>query len=106
MSAVLVLSQVPNATAASANSAQKPKIVDIAIGSGHVLALDSEGGVWSWGKMSNGSLGLGDLVDVSTPKKIDSLPPVRAIAAAHFHSAAVDKDGNVWVWGENSDGQL
>jgi alpha-tubulin suppressor-like RCC1 family protein len=106
LTAVLVTGLVPNAGVASAASAQKPKIVDILIGAGHVLALDSEGGVWSWGKSEIGALGQGDLTDVPTPKKMDALPPVRSIAAAQFHSVAADRDGNVWVWGSNTSGEL
>lgn len=105
-SMLLGLGSVSHSPMPAANAAQKPKIVDIAIGPFHVLALDSDGGVWSWGRTVAGSLGHGDLTDLPAPRKIASLPPVTAVAVGVNHSVALDKDGNVWVWGDNTWGQF
>lgn len=39
-------------------STENPEIVKIATGKHHVLALDSKGNVWSWGKNDRGQTGL------------------------------------------------
>lgn len=106
MAVVLALGISPSVRTPVASAAQKPEIVDVAIGVRHVLALDKDGGVWSWGNDAGGALGHGDRTEVPTPKKIESLPPVTAIAAGDYHSVALDRDGNVWVWGSNVQGQL
>ena len=51
---------------------QRVPIIKIAAGKDHLLALDVNGRVWSYGKGYYGQLGNGDWHDVWTPKLIDS----------------------------------
>ncbi|KAJ3086598.1 hypothetical protein HK102_012865 [Quaeritorhiza haematococci] len=87
---------------------QKERIVDIAAGSDHVLALDERGRVWSWGNGQQFQLGR-RLIE---RRKIHGVKPERLglknvvkIGAGAFHSFAVDKDNTVYAWGLNNWGQ-
>jgi alpha-tubulin suppressor-like RCC1 family protein len=90
-----------------------PRIQQIASYYATDVALDVEGHVWGWGFNSCGQLGLnpgkgsGRLeYYVESPRKIDGLPPIRAIAAGKRHVLALDGEGHVWAWGEGTDTQL
>src|SRR5690348_14987706 len=50
-----------------------PDITHVEGGREHVLALDSTGHVWSWGDGSKGALGLGTIVDHSSPVQVPGL---------------------------------
>ena len=49
--------------------------------SSHSHALKSDGTLWSWGYNTNGRLGLGDVVDRSSPVQVGSLTTWTSIAA-------------------------
>ncbi len=77
------------------------RVVALAAGKAHVLALKSDGTVWAWG--DNGSHALGaDTAGVfqNTPVQVGGLPGrTVAVAAGLDHSAAIESDGTVWTWG-------
>eukprot|EP00452_MALV-II_sp_L67-6_P000107 gene107-169_t len=88
------------------------RIVEIAKGWQHVLALDTEGRVWSWGLNSKGQLGLcapsesGEDV-FAEPSCVVTLAgnyKVRQVAAVRDASFAVTEEGEVWCWGCGSGG--
>lgn len=81
-------------------------IVSIACGESHVLALDYEKTVWTWGFNKFGQLGHGDLVDRSVPTLIQTLKTIVKIAAAYNFSYAVSENGRVYAWGDNKNFQL
>lgn len=92
-----------------------PRIRQISTYQATDLALDVEGRVWGWGFNSCGQVGLNpgrgsdsDLADmyVVHPRRIEGLPPIRAIAAGKRHALALDTEGRVWAWGENADMEL
>jgi alpha-tubulin suppressor-like RCC1 family protein len=84
------------------------RIVRVSAGMHHVLALDSNGQIWAWGRNLNGELGLGNKQPQHIPKAIsaigssslETLPPCVSIAAGHLSSSAVGVDGTVWMWGD------
>lgn len=86
------------------------KIVAIAAGDYHTLAVDANGRVWAWGK--NGYGQLGSTVGTGTPLATDAptlvlgLTGIVAVAAGAEHSVALKSDGTVWAWGRNTTGQL
>jgi len=90
------------------------RIVKIAAGGSHSLALDSDGHVWSWGYNYFGQLGnglSGDNVYSATPAKISipapGLDSSALIAAGVDHSLAYDPVNDIlYVWGFNLYGQL
>lgn len=85
------------------------RIVAVAAGNRHTLALAESGNVWSWGCNQRGQLGLGKEIEQSAePKPIASLVgnKIVRIAAGAEHSLAVSESGEVYSWGCGSDGRL
>lgn len=115
------------------NLGQK-KIVKIASGDAHSLALSSKGEVYSWGTSSSGQLGLGfceDSFEPGTgltqarrvnPEKVSFYKTIRKgdkivmeqlndllivdISVGKTFSFAIDKEGGIYGCGNNSFGQL
>jgi alpha-tubulin suppressor-like RCC1 family protein len=77
------------------------KIIAIATGRKHTLALEDDGTVWAWGSSGRGQLGNGAFGKSNRPVKVLGLQNVIAIAAGESHSIALKKDGTVWTWGIN-----
>lgn len=75
-----------------------PKIVSIAAGSWHSVALDSDGNVWIWGANREGQLGISGAYSLS-PVRLSGIPKARAIAAGWFSSSAITSQNRVLVWG-------
>lgn len=77
------------------------KVVSIAAGKAHSLAVESDGSVWAWGDNSSHQLGR-DTADSyqNMPLRVEGLSG-RAVAVAGGldHSAAILTDGMVWTWG-------
>ena len=84
------------------------KIVLLAAGSNHILALDNKGIVLAWGDGQQNQLGR----RIIERNKLSSLQPLSLglpkrlrivkIACGSYHSFALDKDGQVWGWGLNN----
>jgi alpha-tubulin suppressor-like RCC1 family protein len=85
-------------------------IIQVAVGGGHVLALDSTGTVWSWGNNTYGQLGNGTTSSLPysnpSPVPVPGINGVVQIAAGTNFSLALRGDGSVYAWGLNSAGQL
>ena len=86
------------------------RVVAIAAGDNHNMALREDGTVWSWGKGDLGQNGTGaaGLTRRQTlPGQIFGLDHVIAIDTNGTSSAfALKSDGTVWAWGNNASGQL
>jgi len=81
-------------------SMQGTRIVSVATGCCHCLALSTVGEVYSWGCNSYGELGYLDQDMADTPSRIESLSHIEHIAAGHdYVSAAIDETGNLYTWG-------
>ena len=79
----------------------------VSAGSGHNLAVDIDGNLWSWGSNSWGQLGDGTFVSYRyTPVQIMTGVSLSFISAGATHNHAIDSDGNLWAWGSNISGQL
>jgi len=84
-------------------SMQGRRIVSVAAGDWHCLALSREGEVYSWGDGKFASLGHGD-EGAALPSRIESLSRVESIAAGvSWTSAAVDENGRLFTWGRATD---
>ncbi|GJJ75874.1 hypothetical protein EMPS_08232 [Entomortierella parvispora] len=77
-------------------------------GEAHLLALASNGDLYSWGSGRHGQLGHGDLVSEEHPKVIESLQGIRITSAAcgSSFSIVLSETGDVYTFGLNDHGQL
>ena len=74
-------------------------VVQIVGGAKHMLALKSDGTVWSWGANREGQLGLGDRQAQAKPTRIQPLTGVTRIYAYESMSGAQQANGSWLVWG-------
>jgi hypothetical protein len=85
------------------------KVIQIACGMFHSLALTQEGDLFSWGMGFEGQLGLtAQYKCVSSPRYVKFFfnRPVKYIACGHNYSLCITYDNRLWGWGENTLGQL
>ncbi|HJL51786.1 MAG TPA: hypothetical protein QF695_04015, partial [Arenicellales bacterium] len=98
------------------------KIISVAAGRNHSVALAADGTVYTWGSSDYGQLGnnsTGTSSDESTPVKVlkgaysgttylgdDSDNKIIAISAGMYHSLALATDGTVFAWGRGDNSQM
>uniref|UniRef100_A0A4W3GEK6 HECT and RLD domain containing E3 ubiquitin protein ligase 4 n=1 Tax=Callorhinchus milii TaxID=7868 RepID=A0A4W3GEK6_CALMI len=85
------------------------RIIQVACGYYHSLALSNGSQIFSWGQNKYGQLGLGpDTTSKSAAQQIQSLNgvPFIQIAAGGAHTFALTLSGAVFGWGRNKFGQL
>ncbi len=97
--------------------------IAVSAGTGHALALKSDGTLWAWGDNTFGELGDGCYYDLTkspkqlvcgsrttlnsnVPEAIDSGSTYKAIAAGYLYSLGIKSDGTLWGWGSNAHGNL
>ena len=88
------------------------RVVAVAAGFHHSVALSACGIAFSWGKA--GTLGLGETAHLHSPHPIKLLLRIAsadnaricAIAAGGSHSLALGHTGSAYSWGSNNEGQL
>ena len=102
---VFLLAAMPGIDGFGAFSAkaETPRVVKIAAGHSHSLALFSDGTLYAWGDNNFGQLGDGTQTDRHTPVFIGE--GFTAIAAGNYHSLAL-KGSALYAWGLNNHGQL
>lgn len=85
-----------------------PVITQLAVSNSHVLALDVNGNVWSWGEDNTGQLGTdcgskgeGDLCLLTRimPKQVPGVTNIRSISSGFTGSVAVTNDNTLIFWG-------
>jgi alpha-tubulin suppressor-like RCC1 family protein len=95
------------------------KIIAVALGGSHSIALAEDGTVYTWGNNSNGQLGDNSTTQRETPVKVlkgdysgttylgdDSNNKIIAVAVSEYNSIALAADGTVYCWGNNNFGQI
>jgi alpha-tubulin suppressor-like RCC1 family protein len=79
----------------------------VATGSGHTLAIKTDGTLWAWGLNSYGQIGVneaGALDYKSIPMTIFGNPSDwKSVSAGSNRSAAIKTDGTLWIWGSQVD---
>ncbi len=91
---------------------QGRRIIAIAAGGGHSLALCSDGTLAAWGDNQFGQVGDNTITQRNVPVAVVTAgtplagKTVIAIAAGVYHSVALCSDGTVATWGWNQQGQL
>eukprot|EP00005_Dracoamoeba_jomungandri_P003344 CAMPEP_0174255280 /NCGR_PEP_ID=MMETSP0439-20130205/4627_1 /TAXON_ID=0 /ORGANISM="Stereomyxa ramosa, Strain Chinc5" /LENGTH=558 /DNA_ID=CAMNT_0015337397 /DNA_START=161 /DNA_END=1838 /DNA_ORIENTATION=+ len=82
-------------------------VVQVACGDYHTVVVTNEGKIFSWGKGSNGRLGLGHEDDALIPTEVGYLhEKMKFIACGYVTTAAITVEGSVYMWGGNDGGQL
>lgn len=87
---------------------QKNSFSQVTCGDDHVLALTTDGYVYSWGNGQQSQLGRRIIerrkINGLTPEKL-AVKHIVLVGSGAYHSFAVDKKGQVFGWGLNSMGQ-
>ncbi|MCL2556334.1 MAG: hypothetical protein FWE03_04890 [Firmicutes bacterium] len=68
----------------------------------HSIALDKNGGLWTWGLNDYGQLGNGIANNIRVPTQILNDTQFLMIS----YNTAIDINNNLWTWGANNNGQL
>jgi alpha-tubulin suppressor-like RCC1 family protein len=85
------------------------RIVSIAAGAKHSVALSETGQVWAWGCCLHGQCGTGSINKaVPLPHLVSSMGPLccTSVSAGLFHTLCCTDLGDVYSWGGNQDGAL
>ncbi len=89
----------------------------VSAGFNHIVGIDIDGTLWSWGANGRGQLGDGSTTDKSTPVRVkqagrttgtfvNNTTKWKAVSAGEHHTVAIDIGGTLWSWGRNDNGQL
>lgn len=84
------------------------KIIKIATGEAHALALSDKNELFSWGSNNYGQLGHGSRDTETIPKRVDTLLDcvIKDVACGANHSLVLSQDGELFVWGNGANGRL
>jgi len=94
---------------------EEQKVIQVACGDAHNLALTAEGRVYAWGSGAYGRLGLGTEMDFHVPNMIDepttfAKSRVIYVGCGPFHSLAIvvpeEEDFSLYTWGGGKHGKL
>ncbi len=72
-----------------------------AAGASHVVALKSDGSLWTWGSNACGQLGDGTALDRNFPGRVGADKDWVKVFASGSTSGAIKADGSLWTWGGN-----
>lgn len=85
------------------------KVIEVACGSHHSMALTTDGEIFAWGQNNCGQIGSGSTTNQPAPRKVSAGIGTRkciAISCGQTSSMAVLDNGEVYGWGYNGNGQL
>jgi alpha-tubulin suppressor-like RCC1 family protein len=69
-------------------------------------AVKTDGTLWSWGRGTQGQLGLSTTTSYSSPKQVGSDTNWSFVSGAYNSVIALKTNGTLWSWGQNDVGQL
>lgn len=73
----------------------------------NVIAIKTDGSLWTWGNNQFGQLGINNTINRSTPvTTIIGGFDWEVCSAGRERSIAIKTDGSLWTWGNNPDGRL
>lgn len=78
----------------------------IAGGSGHCMALKSNGTLWGWGYNTTGQVGVNSTSNVLVPTQVGTDSDWAKVFCGDAHTFAIKTNGSLWAWGTNNYGQL
>jgi len=71
-----------------------------------VVAVKTDGTLWTWGRNDEGELGRGNTVNYYSPVQVGALTTWSSAASGYYSTMGVRTDGTLWTWGDNTYGQL
>lgn len=83
-----------------------PRMVAIAAGARHSVAVAEDGSVWTWGSNEFLQLGVSGISERAVPAKVPGLSGITRVHVRYNHNIAIDAAGNAWSWGAGTTGQL
>jgi len=85
----------------------KIDVFSVSCGHCHTLAVTNNG-IYAWGASQFGQLGLGKVLQCSSPELVTSLAQEIIVdaVAGQYHSVALTADGRIFTWGWGVHGQL
>jgi alpha-tubulin suppressor-like RCC1 family protein len=100
-------SNQPNASYSPVVVPGLQRVVAVAVGHSHSLAISDDGSVWAWGSNSAGCSGQPASTSSFCSPTVVELPGCAvAVAAGLSFSIALLADSTVWAWGLDNVGQL
>ena len=82
------------------------KVTSSIDGAGFMLAIKTDGTLWSWGGNARGQLGLNDLPNRSSPVQVGVLSTWADVSADTSSTFATTSGGALYAWGDNGNSQL
>ncbi|CAG9819004.1 unnamed protein product [Phaedon cochleariae] len=82
------------------------RVVEVAAGQYHGVALTDAGRVLTWGWGVHGQLGHGGGDDEWRPREVDFPHAVKQVSAGHAHTLILTTEGKIYGFGSNLFGQL
>ena len=73
---------------------------------GTVVAVRTDGTLWSWGRNDYGNLGQNNTTEYSSPKQIGTGTDWDYVSAKGYGGFAVKTDGTLWSWGRCTSGDI
>ena len=72
----------------------------------HTVTLSNDGIVHSFGRNSEGQLGIGHNMNLSLPTQIIQIPTIKQVSCGDYFTVLIDYEGFMWSFGNNQYGQL
>ena len=79
---------------------------DVSAGFTHSAAIDTNGGLWTWGSNERGQLGNGTLIAEGVPQQVLAEQAWREVEAGTWYTVAIREDGTLWGWGHAPHGKV
>lgn len=95
----------PSRSGTARVNTESRRVIQLAAGDEHTLALKNDGTVWAWGANAFGQLGDGTTTNRLSAVQVPALFNIVKIAAGSRHSLAVRADGTLFAWGDNTEHQ-
>jgi alpha-tubulin suppressor-like RCC1 family protein len=79
----------------------------VSCGLAHTAAVKTDGTLWTWGRNTEGQLGISSLISQLDPVQTSVAGTTwEQVSCGGLHTTAIKTDGTLWAWGYNFYGQV